>query len=173
VSLRRRELVRRGAAAAGGALTLSLVARAGAAAAADPSGDREILADALGLERGLAALYEQLAGAGGAAATEAQRFGGDCEEHARGLRISLTNRGGTPSGATGAAPPPRPGLPVALELEAEAVAAYYRAHATFGDQALLPTLTSIMANHGQHLAVLRERLGRAPVTLAFETGSVE
>jgi hypothetical protein len=171
VSLRRRELVRRGAAAAGGALALSLAGRVPGRAAAQ-GGDREILADMLRLELGLGRLYTQLATRGGAQAASAELFGRDCAEHARGLRIALANRGSRPSGEElpGA---PDAGPAAAAELERAAVAAYYRAHESFGDLAFLPTLTSIMANHGQHLALLRRELGHRPATLAFETGGVE
>jgi hypothetical protein len=168
----RRELLRRGAAAAGGALALPLAAGAPRAAAASIR-DREVLEEALGLERRLASLYEQVARAGGRLAQEAEPFGRDCEQHARGLGISIANRGGRPSTEGGAPSPASPGGAAALELETEAIATYYRAHADFGDQAFLPTLTSIMANHGQHLALLRRRLGQEPATLAFETGGVE
>jgi hypothetical protein len=171
VSLRRRELVGRGAAAAGGALALSVLGRAAGAAAA-PSGDREILQAALRLERGLASLYRELARGSGPRVEEAELFGAQCDEHARGLRIALANRGG-PSQRTDPAGLPDAGSAAVLELERAAVAAYYRAHADFGDLTFLPTLTSIMANHGQHLAVLRGRLGEEPATLAFETGGVE
>jgi hypothetical protein len=169
VRLRRRELVRRGAVAAGGALALSLAGRAAAAA----GGDREILEQALALERRLATLYRELARAGGPAAEHAELFGRDCTEHARGLRISLANRGVRSPRDESGSRLPGADLAAALELETEAVAAYYRAHAGFADLTFLPTLTSIMANHGQHLAVLRRRLGEEPTTRAFETGDVE
>jgi hypothetical protein len=168
VTVRRRDLVRGGAAYA---LALPLAARPAGAAAA-PTGDREILAETLRLETGLSSLYRGLAREGGPAAREAALFGRQCEEHARGLRIALASRGGRPEPADPAAPPAA-GAAVAIELERAAVAAYHRAHADFGDLAFLPTLSSIMANHGQHLAVLRRRLGQEPVTRAFETGGVE
>jgi hypothetical protein len=171
VSLARRELVRRGAAAAGGALALSLAARPRTSAAA-PAGDREVLAELLRRELELESLYAELARRGGPGVREADPFGRDCAEHARGLRIALANRGG--HAETGEqARPPAAGPAAAIEFERAAVAAYYRAHEGFGDLPFLPTLTSIMANHGQHLAVLRQTLGGQPATLAFETGGVE
>jgi hypothetical protein len=163
MTLRRREVL-----AALPLLALAPSARAGTA----PAGDREVLAEALRLETGLSSLYRELAREGGPAAREAALFGRQCEEHARGLRIALASRGGRPEPADPAAPPAA-GPAAAIELERATVAAYYRAHADFGDLAFLPTLSSIMANHGQHLAVLRERLGQEPVTRAFETGGVE
>jgi hypothetical protein len=170
VSLGRRELIRRGAAAGAGALALRLAGPA-AVAAAD-RGDREVLSEALGLERRLERMYASLARRGGPDAQTAELFASDCAEHARGLAIALANRGGTPGEGAGGQEPGG-GPAAALRLETAAVAAYYRGHAAFGDAALLPTLTSIMANHGQHLALLRQRLGREPVTRAFETGGEE
>ena len=159
MTLRRREF-----------LALPLLAFPASAHAGAP-GDREILAEALRLETGLSSLYRELAREPGPARGEAELFGRHCEEHARGLRTALANRGGRPESSDPAAPPAA-GDAAALELERAAVAAYYRAHADFGDVAFLPTLSSIMANHGQHLAVLRSRVGREPATRAFETGGV-
>jgi hypothetical protein len=182
--LRRRELIRRGAAAGGGALALATLRAVPASAGG--GGDREILLELLELERRLERTYASL---GRPEDPDTTLFGEHCREHARGLAIALANRGGSPGdrgGSPGARGGPagegggearggeRPAIePLAptLELEATAVAAYHRAHAGFGDLAFLPTLTSIMANHGQHLAVLRRRLGEEPATLAFETGS--
>jgi hypothetical protein len=172
MSMRRRELVRRGTTAVGGALALSLAARAPSVATAQARGDREILEELLRLERGLADLYADLARRGAPYAQHADLFARDCAEHARGLRIALANRGGRTGGEEPAGAPDA-GPAAAIELERAAVATYYRAHEGFGELPFIPTLTSIMANHGQHLAVLRRGLGRQPATLAFETGDVE
>jgi hypothetical protein len=155
----------------GGALALSLAGRKQTVEAAQ-AGDRHVLQDALRLELGLERLYAELAERGGPGSPAAELFRRDCAEHARGLRIALANRGSRPGGEEPAGAPDA-GPEAALELERAAVAAYYRAHEDFGDLDFLPTLTSIMANHGQHLAVLRRVLGREPATLAFETGGVE
>jgi hypothetical protein len=169
VTLRRRELIR--ASAAAGALALPLLGRAGSAGAAT-RGDRDILAGALELERRLESLYGTLAGRGGPGARSAELFGEHCREHARGLGVALANRGGSPPDAS--SPAVREAtLAAALGLETAATGAYYRAHAELRDAVLLPTLTSIMANHGQHLVVLRQQLGQSPATLAFESGGVE
>lgn len=165
MSLRRRDLIRRGATAGGGALALAALGPA--AASAGGGTDREILVELLELERRLERTYASM---GRPADPDTRLFGEQCREHARGLAIALANRGGPRAEGGGAGLPPR-SLAAALELETGAVAAYHRAHAGFGDLAFLPTLTSIMANHGQHLAVLRRRLGEEPATLAFETGS--
>jgi hypothetical protein len=170
MSLRRRDLFRGGAAIGGGALGLALLGRA-PKAVAGPSEDREILIEALELERRLEAIYRGLAGGGGTGGRTAELFHEHCREHARGLTIALDNRGGVPG--KGPAPLPLGSLAAALEVETAAVGAYYRAASGLGDVPLLPTLTSIMANHGQHLVVLRQSTGRAPATVAFETGDVE
>jgi rubrerythrin len=172
VSLRRRELVRRGAAATGAALAVSLAGRQPERAAAQ-AGDREVLQQALAVELRLADLYEAMARTSAQGAAQAEVFAAHCREHARGLRISMANRGTRPQSDDGGAPLPSPTLAPAADLETEAIAVYYRAHETFDNLDFLPTLTSIMANHGQHLAVLRHELGDRPATLAFETGGVE
>ena len=51
-----------------------------------------------------------------------------------------------------------------------AVAAYYDAHRKLIAAGLLQTAASIMANEGQHLVVLRQAAGQAPVPNALETG---
>jgi hypothetical protein len=140
-------------------------------------GDRrdegELLAELVALEQRLEAVYADLAAGGdGEAARTAAQFREHCREHVRGLATALDNRGGS-RGLESPGDSPEPGLAAALELETAATAAYYRAHAGFGDDPLLPTLTSVMANHGQHLVVLRQGLGQEPATLAFETGGVE
>jgi hypothetical protein len=155
MSLRRRDLVRWGA----------------AIAVAGPGGDREILIEALELERRLEAIYGALSAGGGPVGRTAASFRRQCREHARGLTIALENRGGVPG--KGRAPLPLGSLAAALEVETAAVGVYYRAASGLRDVPLLPTLISIMANHGQHLVVLRQRTGAAPATLAFETGEVE
>jgi hypothetical protein len=168
MTLRRRELVRRGAAIGGAALALG--ARVPAAMAGRRE-DRELLIEMLELEQRLEAIYRALAAGGGADGRTAEVFGGQCREHARGLTMALENRGGVPG--KGRAPLPLGRVADALQVETAAIGVYYRAHAGFDDDPLLATLTSIMANHGQHLVVLRRRAGETPTTLAFETGGVE
>jgi hypothetical protein len=170
MSLRRREVVRRGAAIGGAAAAMALGARAPAALAGRRE-DRQLLIEMLELEQRLEAIYRSLAAGGGADGRTAEEFRAHCREHARGLTMALDNRGGVPG--KGSAPLPVGGLAAALRVETAAVAAYYRANGAFGDVPLLATLTGIMANHGQHLVVLRQRTGTTPVTLAFETGGVE
>jgi len=51
-----------------------------------------------------------------------------------------------------------------------AIAAYYEAQQSLRRAEFLQTAAAIMANEGQHLALLREALHREPVPNAFETG---
>jgi hypothetical protein len=57
-----------------------------------------------------------------------------------------------------------------VDLETAAVAVYFDAMGKLGEARLLQTSATIMANHGQHLAILRRRAGRTAVPNAFETG---
>jgi hypothetical protein len=155
MSLRRRDL-------SAGAAGLAVLALARSPAAFAQAGDNELIERLLGLERRLAAVY----GRGGSASDSL--FAEHSREHAKGLELALRNRGGRPP-ATGG----QPDGGSALELEAEAVAACYRACGELRDTRLLPTFAAIMANHGQHLVVLREARGRDPIPSAFETGHVQ
>lgn len=151
--LRRRDLAL-GAAAAAVAL-----ARPGAALA--QAGDDELLGDAIALELRLAAAYD------GERFEQAPLFARQCREHARGLGMALRNRGRR------APERPRAVRSGPLALESEAVRLYHDAIGELRDERLLPTFAAIMANHGQHLVVLRQRLGRDPIPTAFETGAVQ
>ena len=150
-------------AAAGLALAMPLGARN---ALAQPGGDRALLERAIALEQELVAAYGRTAAFG-----DAEAFRGHCLEHARGLTELLRNRGGRPPAPRASIGQPRP--PAALlETESEAVAGLHRAMRELADLDLLPVFGSIMANHAQHQVVLRQRLGREPASLAFETGAV-
>jgi hypothetical protein len=151
--LRRRDLALAAAAAA--------VARPAAALA--QSGDHELLETAMVIERRLAIKYNS------ERFEEAPLFASQCREHFRGLDIALRNRGGKlgPNGGS-VAVAAKP-----LDIENEAVSFYHDAIGEIRDGRLLPTFAAIMANHGQHLVVLRQRLGRDPIPAAFETGSVQ
>lgn len=144
--------------AAAGVLALALARPRATLAQGD--GDSELIAALIELERRLERAY----GAAGSATDEL--FATHSREHAEGLEQALRNRGGRPpeGPAAGGAP---------LELEARAVASCHRAIGELRDGRLLPTFAAIMANHGQHLVVLRERAGRNPIPAAFETGRVQ
>jgi hypothetical protein len=154
--LRRRDLAFAAAAAA--------LARPAAALAQDR--DDELLQAAIEIERRLAIAYGSEPGE---RFEQAPLFARQCREHARGLDIALRNRGGR-------VPPDGGSVPVAasvLAIENEAVRLYHEAIGELRDGRLLPTFAAIMANHGQHLVVLRQRLGRDPIPADFETGAVQ
>jgi rubrerythrin len=170
----RRELA---AVAAVGALPL-LVDAHGAFAAA--GSEVQVLRAAVDLEQRAVFAYGAAAPRlSGDDARLARRFQGQEEQHAAALSQALRNRGGHPP------PPPRrarevPGLTRALSggrpailryavaLEETAVAAYHDAARNFRDPRLLALVARIIGNEGQHLAVLREALGRDPVPSASE-----
>jgi hypothetical protein len=131
------------------------------AALAQRGDDGELIEALIELERRLALAY-----AVGGSATD-KLFARHSRQHAEGLEEALRNRGGRPP----AEPRVAGGAP--LELEARAVAACHRAAGELRDARLVPTLAAIMANHGQHLVVLREHAGRNPIPAAFETGGVQ
>lgn len=56
-----------------------------------------------------------------------------------------------------------------LRLEHRTYAGYLEAHSVLRGGGLLAILTAIMANEGQHLAMLRLAVNRKPVPTAFET----
>jgi hypothetical protein len=154
--LGRRDLVL-GSAAAGAALVQPAPARA------QRGTDESILEQALATEESLVIKYD------GERFAEASLFARHCRDHLRGLRMALRNRGGRlkPNGGSVAAAA-RP-----IDLEDFAVRFYHEAIGELDDTRLLPLFAAIMANHGQHLVVLRQRLGRDPIPTAFETGSVQ
>ncbi len=183
----RRELIRRGMGLGGVAIVASsipLLLAVRNAFAAD-SGDAQILASAIDLER-IAVLAYTMAIDGGLLAPRleraARRFRDHEQQHADVLVTALTDLGGSvpakPSAkevdevAAGiaAARSEREVANVAIELELAAIAAYHDAHSRLVDAKLLQTGASIMANEAQHLVVLRQAVDRAPVPFAFQTG---
>jgi hypothetical protein len=133
-----------------------------AAALAQGTADEAALRRTIDLELRLAAAYEA------EEFEQAALFAEQCREHVRALGEALRNRGGRPPEVPAA---PARGGPLALE--SEAVAACHDAIGEVGDTRVLPIFVALMANHGQHLVVLRQRLGRNPIPAAFETGSVQ
>lgn len=186
----RRELLRRGFGLGGAAVLASSIpllwSVRSAFAEAGGDGDAPILAQAINLERVSVIAYDTLLGGGllpPALAGVLRRFRAHEQEHEEALVTALTSLGGTP-------PAPPQGvadvdkvvdglrdvrsradvLTFLIELETAAVAAYFDAHAKFGEAKLLQMGASIMANEGQHLVVLRKAAGRDPIPNAFETG---
>jgi rubrerythrin len=168
-----------GGALVGAASAPALLGARTALAAADD--DARILAAAIRLEQSAVVVYATAATSGllgPRLEAVARRFRDQEQEHADALTAALRQIGGRPP------LPPRPAqiaglralrtreqvLSFAVDLELEAVAAYYEAHQKLADPALLRTGAQIMANEGQHLVVLRQALGRQPLPDAFETG---
>jgi hypothetical protein len=184
----RRELLRRGAglggvAVAAGAIPLLWSVRT---AFADSSTDVPLMQNAITLELSTVIAYDTVIDAAAlspALRTVLRAFRAHEQVHADTLTTALTDLGG-------AAPPPPKGvgavdrfakglgavrsqadaLSFLVELETAAVAAYFDAAGKLGEARLLQTSATIMANHGQHLAILRRRAGRPPVPNAFEPG---
>jgi rubrerythrin len=180
----RRDALRRGIAVGGiaiGATAIPTLLRIRNAFGQDGGGDARILASAIRLEQTAVVAYDTVATSGllqGKVRRTAELFRDQEQEHADGLRAALQALGGEAP-----APPERqrvPGLSelrsaadvasFAIELETMAIAAYYRAHARLKDPKLLATAARIMANEGQHLAVLRPLVNKPAVPDAFETG---
>jgi hypothetical protein len=153
MTISRRQLVL--GAAAGAALGPAAAARAAA-----PS-DVDTLTALVGLEQELSLVYGTL----DSSRVPARQFRAQTREHVRGFSIALRNRGGRPP-----APKARVGratVQQALALEERALSAYAGAAAGFHDGRLLPALGAAMANHGQHVVVLRQALRRDPLPAAF------
>lgn len=179
----RRDALRRGIAVGGAVLAatsipLLLGVRNAFAQSED---DATILAAAIGLEQTAVVAYDTAADSGlldRATTGVAELFRDQEQEHADGLTTALEALGGSaPEPPTADSIEGLGGLRsqeevanFAIELETMAVAAYYDAHQKLQDAKLLQTGASIMANEGQHLVVLRQAVGKAPVPNAFETG---
>jgi hypothetical protein len=112
-------------------------------------------------------------------ATELARlFAHQDQEHADALLVALEALGATrpaPPAADArnilARPTTQRGFArLAIALELQAVAAYHDAQFKLSDPDLRLLSAHIMANQGQHLAVLRQLAGEPPVPHAFERG---
>lgn len=182
-TLSRREAARRGLVAGGAFVAIASASslppvRAALAWAGD---DRAVLEAAVRLEQTAVVAYDTASEAGLLArrATGLARLLRDQEQaHADALSGALKELGGTapplpaPSEIDGLArvTTQRGFVRFAMRLERQAVAAYYDAQCTLGDAELLSLAARIMANEGQHLALLRPLAGDPPVPHAFERG---
>lgn len=180
----RREVLRLGGAAfAASAIPLLWSART---AFAESSTDVPIMQSAITLELSTVLAYDAVID--GATLSPSMRgvlrgFRQHEQEHADTLTTALTDLGGAPPPApkgVGAVDKVVKGLAAVrsqadalgflIDLETAAVAEYFDAMGRLGEARLLQTSATIMANHGQHLAILRRRAGRPPVPNALETG---
>jgi rubrerythrin len=180
----RRDAVRRGLVAGGAVLGASLVPAllsVREAFAAGPQNDAGILASAIRLENTAVAAYAAAVQSGVLTPQfrrTAALFGRQEAEHAAALTAALKGMGGTPPAGTDAkllaplksARSQKQVAQFAIELETMVVAAYYDASKKLQQARLLQTTAQIMSNEGQHLAVLRQALGKDPVPHAFENG---
>jgi rubrerythrin len=180
----RRDAVRRGLVAGGAvigaALVPALLSVRDAFAAAQT--DAAILTSAIRLENTAVAAYAAAVKTGVLTPQfrrTATLFGRQEAEHAAALTAALKGLGGTPPAGTDAkllaplqgARSQRQVAAFAIQLETMAVAAYYDAAKQLRQAHLLETTAQIMANEGQHLAVLRQALGKDPAPHAFERGN--
>jgi hypothetical protein len=192
VGFNRRALVARGGALgggllAGGALAGGAVAgglvgteRAGAQGGF-PGGDLLVLSISLGLEQTLVTVYTAATGSGRLGDGEQrllELLGGHARVRARALREVI----GPASSRSGR---PRPGevpgldaidgsrgwLELALGFESQAYLSYLDAVGELIDEESVRLSAQLGAGTAQHLALLRERLGRAPSPSPFETGA--
>ena len=180
----RRDAVRRGLVAGGAVLGASLVPAllsVRKAFAAGPQNDAGILASAIRLENTAVAAYAAAVQSGVLTPQfrrTAALFGRQEAEHAAALTTALKGMGGTPPAGTDAkllaplksARSQKQVAQFAIELETMVIAAYYDASKKLQQARLLQTSAQIMSNEGQHLAVLRQVLGKDPVPHAFENG---
>ncbi len=162
-----------------GAAAGSLLLLAGARGASAQLGeDRTLVTAALDLERRALAAYED------ASTSEAldvdtrgiaRRFAEHQREHVAALAGVLGQTGGAdaePAGGEGGEEEDGGGgrddfLRTAIGLEEEALRAYRTAHERLRDSSLVKLGSGVMANHGQHLVVLRDALEEEPLTDAF------
>ena len=149
------------------------------------TGDEETMLGAVRLEQGLVVAYRTLAGSTALdadAAALARHFGDQEQAHLDAVSKQLQTLGGVVPGepapemvkagreSLNALHTQEQLLAFAGALETNAIAAYYEAQQSLRRAEFLQTTAAIMANEGQHLALLREALHREPVPNAFETG---
>ncbi len=159
-----------------GAAAGSLLLLAGARGASAQLGeDRTLVTAALDLERRALAAYED------ASTSEAldvdtrgiaRRFAEHQREHVAALAGVLGQTGGADAEPAGGEDEEGGGgrddfLRTAIGLEEEALRAYRTAHERLRDASLVKLGSGVMANHGQHLVVLRDALEEEPLTDAF------
>jgi hypothetical protein len=177
MSSTRREALRAGLALAAGVAAAPL--HPAVAGAQERPTDAGVIAAAVAFEERSALAYRTALGTGllrGATRAEVAHIGGHEAVHAAALRTALEALG-TPRPA-----PPRPDARLAgagsreevlehlLSLESASVATYQRALQTLQGPRLIETAASIMAVEAQHLALIRQALGRESVFEPFVRG---
>jgi len=140
--------------------------------------DVEILNGALDLElMSIAAYKEGAALLQGGVLQVAKGFLEQEQAHADALVSAIRDAGGTPNTAKKSYDFPRlrsqrDALKFAIELEETAVAAYIDALPKLTKGDLRGTAAAILTTEAEHIAVLRDTLGMAPVADAFVTGKL-
>ncbi len=138
--------------------------------------DVEILNGALDLELLAVAAYKLgAAQLRGSVLDIGKQFLGHEQEHADGLAAAIKEAGGTPNHAKSSYDFPElrsqtDVLRFAVDLENTAIAAYIDALPKLSQGDLRATAAAIITNEAEHVAVLLDALGSAPVATAFVTG---
>jgi rubrerythrin len=175
---------------AGGALAAGLLAAAGApaAGAAPLAGDPGLLSSALQLERLVVLGYEQLLDGGWLSGPERALARGILAQermHARTLEDYMVEIAAPRPPAPRSAAPLQSALPglsavsdarsaltYAAGIEELSVYGYHSIVGPMSDDKLVQTALAILCDEGQHLAIVRERLGLDPVPSALTYGQV-
>jgi rubrerythrin len=141
--------------------------------------DGAIIASAVGLEQRSALAYEVAARSGLLGArlqALVERIGRQEAEHAAALRTALEALGGAVPrrpetiGELAGASSQAQVAGYLLRLESASVSVYQRSLGTLTGPKLVQTVASIMAVEAQHLALIRQALGRESVRGPFERG---
>jgi len=167
----RRELARLSFAGTVAAVPVARGLLGARSALAQSGGDAAVLEGLIRLEQRSAAAYAAAADDGRLGRFEpvARLFAEQEQEHVDGLGRALGRLGGNAPRAPGRSSVPAT-IRSALELETRLVAAYQEALGSLASGEVVSTATSIVANHAQHLVVLRQTLGLDPSPTPFVTG---
>lgn len=141
--------------------------------------DVEILNGALDLELLAVAAYKHgAARLRGRVLDIGQKFLEQEQEHADGLAAAIEDAGGRPNRAKSSYDFPElrtqsAVLRFAVDLENTAIAAYIDALPKLSQGDLRATVSAIITNEAEHIAVLLDALGKNPVPGAFVTGEAQ
>jgi len=151
------------------------------AAAAPGRRQGDVLAGLLARQRATALAYERSAREGGLGREDrslVEVCGRQERRHVEALEGALAGQGAGARDGPGPLPELEralgagrdPVLALLIDLERRSLRAFYVAQAALRTPALLATTAGIMGNDAQHLALLRQALGRDPSPEAFVTG---